>query len=391
MIFINADEYDEYFKQYENLNNNENIEIYNSENNHNNQVTFKITNRLVFNAFELYKPEIYNLDILKEIVTEFYADESEIYDELESEIIELIDEYASNYYFKSDKSYEIFKNNKPIKHDYISYNKAFSDSYSIYDLLNLFDEIADAYKTKFKLYENSENESKFNNASAYELIEYIIFELDSKLFNLLNFKICLNISNSVITHNNIFYINDEFISDEIRNILIENDLNESVLSEIYELNILDAYSCDNINAYEFSEFNLINMYNENYNTNIEYINYLGMIINIKDILKLNEIIADADEYKLVFNIENISDLFENTNNSLDSDAFLCDYYDEINESLYDEYADEYYYELYSVNSSKFRFKKVYSIYDLIEIVLNVFKHYNLNNSFKFNESVYELY
>ena len=115
MIFINADEYDEYFKQYENLNNTENIEIYNSDNNHNNQVTFKINNRLIFNAYELYKPEIYNLDILKEIVTEFYADESEIYDELESEILLLIDEYASEYYFKSDKSY----------------NKAFSDSYSI--------------------------------------------------------------------------------------------------------------------------------------------------------------------------------------------------------------------------------------------------------------------
>lgn len=375
MIIINADEYDEYFKQYENLNNTENTEIYNSNNNHNNQVTFKIINRLVFNAYELYKPEIYNLDILKEIVTEFYADESEIYDELESEIIKLIDENASEYYFKSNKLY----------------NKAFSDSYSIYDLLILFDEITDAYKTKYKLYEYSKNDSKFNNASAYELIEYIISELDSKLFNLMNFKICLNISNSVITNNNMLYFNQYYLDSEIDNILIENNLNESVLSEIYELDILDAYASDKIELYEFYESNLIDFYNYDFNTEIEYINNLGMIISIKDILKLNEIISESDEYELIFNIENISDLFENSNNSMFSDTFLYGMSENITESLYDEYSDKYYYELCAVNSSKFRFKKVESIYDLIEIVLNVFKHYNLNNSFKFNESVYKLY
>lgn len=187
------------------------------------------------------------------------------------------------------------------------------------------------------------------------------------------------------------YFNQYYLDSEIDNILIENNLNESVLSEIYELDILDAYASDKIELYEFYESNLIDFYNYDFNTEIEYINNLGMIISIKDILKLNEIISESDEYELIFNIENISDMFENSNNSMFSDAFLYGMSENITESLYGEYADEYYYELYVVNSSKFRFKKVESIYDLIEIVLNVFKHYNLNNSFKFNESVYELY
>ena len=123
---------------------------------------------------------------------------------------------------------------------------------------------------------------------------------------------------------------------------------------------------------------------------MKYINKLGLILSISDILKLNQNISESDKYKLIFNPENLSDLFENSNNSLD-EIFLYGVYDEITESLYNDYYGEYYYELYSINSAKYKFMRIESIYELINIVLNHLKHYNLNNSFKFDKSCYELY
>ena len=393
MIMINRNEYENEFKKYEYLNENENeskIKIFNSNNNHNNSVTYEIINRLIFNAYELHKPIIYNLDILKEIINEYIEINSEnenesvikIYHEIQDAIIELIDENASDYYFRN-------KYNKASKYEYTEYIKAFKDSYSIYDLLSLFDEITDEFKSNYNLYKGSINDYLYSNSSCHDLISYIISELDNKLkLNLNEFKIALNISDSVITENNMICFNNEFIDSEISNNLL-NDLYESILYDLYESEIIDVMFYDEIDLYEITESNLIEMYNSDYTSDLKYINKSCLIYSINDLMKLNEIISESDEYEMKFKPENISELFKNSNNTLDEN-FLYAFYDIFSESLYSDYYESYYYELYKINSSGYKFKKVTDIYELIKIVLNEFKHYNLNNSFKFKPELYEL-
>ena len=397
-MLIEIDEYNESIKKYECINENNKYECFISDNNHLNQVTYKIINRDLFNAFEIYKPIIYNLDILKDIIKDYYSDESDIYESVIKEIIELIDENASDYYFRHKKTayYSDASKLKNKAYEYYEYIKSFSDAYSIYDLFSLFDEIKSIYLYEYRLYENNfyKLENKFSNFKLYELIEYVISEIESRLnMDLMNFKICLNISNIRIFNNDMLFLNSEFLNNEIYDSMIINDLYSSGLYDAYESGLLNIDYYDEIDEYEIYENSLIQMYNNKYNTDMKYINKYAIILSISDILKLNEILSESNKYTLFFKLDSnyMASLFENTNNTLD-ESFIYDYYDEFNEILRNEYYHDYYYE---INSSEyisgFKGIKAYDIYELIKIILNQFKHYNLNNSFKFNPELYELY
>ena len=368
----------------------------------------------IINKSELMNPIIFNIEILHEIIDEFYeiqneneSDENKYKPEFIDEIHEIISNESDIYFYDSENNRIISYKESYDKLEYLRIRYDIISSYSSYslkNLLELFNEIIELYNSYFRQYEIKNNVyhdsgMKYNNESVYELIEYIISEIDSKLFknkseSFQDSEIILNVSDSYLYYNDMITFNNNTLNDEIYSILFESDLYSSCLYDLYDSGILDISYDENIDEIELFNDAYIEFLNYELTENIEYIRYDSeyeseiLKLRLKDLLKLNESLSENDKYKLNFNIKKIDELTESVNNNL-SDTFLYGIYDNITESLYSE--PEYYYELYKINSKYFRFMKINSIFELIEIILNELKHYNLNNSFKFNESVYELY
>ena len=380
----------------------------------------------ILNYFNLNKP-ICNDEIISDIIEN---SENEIFNYYsKNDAIKIIELYSDEIYYKIDSNDEYISLFNSYDSEIIlnvrnDIFKIASKSYNVLTLLKLFDELYDEFKPLIDLYKNIDIKSYI-----YELYDEILSELYNKnlfkhyfknveyksyesLLDAIKFKI--NISDNNLLSNNYLTLNDELIDSEIDSILI-NDLEASVLDYIntecyysdsyYEL--VDIYILNNINKYSFFESIIIEFLNDEfsldmkysyenkpdyfYKNNIEY--YLE--ISLYDILKLNEFISESESYDMIFNLndssnDNIFKLIENVNNSFDSDSFFYGIIENISESLYESYYESYYYELYKINSKSFNFKKIDSIYELIEITLNEFKHYNLNNSFVFSDELYEL-
>ena len=339
----------------------------------------------ILNKPELNKPFIFNTDILKEIVTENFN--------------ELKENYSKN--FNENESENIDK----LLIKLIDENSSDENTYNILNLLDLFSEIESELLKYFMC-------RCINYDSLIEIYDYIIYELERYLnINLNEIIFKLDISNINLLNNNTLYLSDELLEDEIDALYLE-DLRMCFISDVYENEILfsDIYIMNNINKYEIFESILIDAYSDeissmsslkyeyNKKINENEIRYY-LELSLEDLISLNRLISENISFynesnlnsyledQLIFNLEDVSDLFENLNNSFPEDTFIYLVLENFYEYLFNDFYDEIYYE-YSDNISKF--KKVSDIYELIKIVLNRFQHLNLSNSYTFSEDAYNL-